>query len=443
MVRIFYRDLLSVMMVFILSGCSSDNHPDKDQIVSGERISVLYYGRHLEQETHFLSEAFNFPPAYANKTWTQPGGEADNSSNRLALGKTVQEYLNIPFVQGSTRDIKIVAPPLIAEDRIFGLGADLHAVALDEATGRKVWKTNLRPSSVKNIKGIFGGGIAYWEGKIYATTGFGEIIALSAESGHIVWRVKTAIPYRNSPTVDDGRVFVVNHDNQLQVYHADTGQRLWEQSAISESATILSSSSSAVSGDIVVAGFSSGEILAMRVNNGHVSWFDNVKKVGRFTPLSELNPIISRPVIDRGDVFIISRGGRMVAIDLRSGERKWTKTITSIETPWVVGDYIYVVTIDSELICLSRREGKIYWVTQLQRYENKLRRNNIVQWRGPIFAGENLILVSSVGDMIFVSPTTGDILDSRKIGGSIHISPIVAHETIYILRDDGRLVIYR
>ena len=78
-----------------------------------------------------------------------------------------------------------------------------------------------------------------------------------------------------------------------------------------------------------------------------------------------LADIRGRPVIDRGRVFAVSHSGRMAAIDLRTGDRVWEQEIGSSHSPWVAGDYVFVLANDNELVCLTRDEGKVRWVRQL------------------------------------------------------------------------------
>lgn len=427
--------------VLVLVACSKDED-DVAAKLEGERISVLSYERALRADPRLSQIEVRLPRPYVNDSWTQPGGYSDNVAHHLMLGDNVQRLFSTSFVKGNTRDLKLTAMPLVAEGKVFGLGADLKLTAVDADTGKRVWQTKLTPRKA-DVEDGFGGGIAYWGGRIFAATGFGEVIALSAATGDIEWRVQSAIPFRTSPTVENGQVFVISHDNQLQVYAADDGRRQWNKMAIVEPATILSSPSPAVSGDLIVAGFSSGEILAMRTTNGTVNWDDTLTRAGQLTPLSDLNPIVGRPVIDRDRVIAVSHGGRMVAIDLRSGERIWMAELKSIETPWVAGDFIFAVTTDAELVCLSRSQGRVRWVRQLRRYEDEDDREDPVQWTGPVLASDRLLLASSLGDLVSVSPYTGEIISTRDIGDPVSVSPLVANQTVYVLTDDGRLIAYR
>ena len=120
----------------------------------------------------------------------------------------------------------------------------------------------------------------------------------------------------------------------------------------------LGGASPAVDGGIVVAPFSSGELTAHRVENGRAVWTDILGVQGaRIGAIATFNDIDGHPVSDRGTVFAIGHGGRMVAIDARSGRRVWERDIAGLDMPWVAGDFVFVMTADGELVCMSRERG--------------------------------------------------------------------------------------
>ena len=193
----------------------------------------------------------------------------------------------------------------------------------------------------------------------------------------------------------------------------------------------------------MVAPFSSGEIVAFLADSGRAVWNETLVQQTRLTALASLNDIAGSPVIDRGLVFVVSHGGRLAAIDIRSGQVAWETSIASLQMPWVAGDFIYVVSVDGELACISRNEGGIIWVTQLERYKKQKKRKGRITWAGPVLAGDHLILVSSEGEIAKVSPITGEVVAKEKIGGSSVISPVVANEKIYVLTEEGKLIAMR
>ena len=79
------------------------------------------------------------------------------------------------------------------------------------------------------------------------------------------------------------------------------------------------STNAAVSGETVVVPYTSGELFALRVQNGQVGWSDVLSRTGRVTALSQLDDIAGRPVIDRGVVYAVSQSGLMAAFSINTG----------------------------------------------------------------------------------------------------------------------------
>jgi outer membrane protein assembly factor BamB len=132
----------------------------------------------------------------------------------------------------------------------------------------------------------------------------------------------------------------------------------------------------------------------------------------------------------------------MAAISLSTGDRVWSRDIGGIQTPWVAGDYVYVVTTDQRLLCLTRKEGRVRWVHQLQRWTDE-DKSNFVVWSGPVLVSDRLVLVSSAGFAVSISPYTGQVLSRMEIPGQAYIAPVVANDTLYLWTNDAQLVAYR
>jgi outer membrane protein assembly factor BamB len=134
----------------------------------------------------------------------------------------------------------------------------------------------------------------------------------------------------------------------------------------------------------------------------------------------------------------------MVAVELITGQRAWELNIAGISTPWVAGDWVFVVTDRAQLLAVSRANGQVRWMTQLQRYRSSQdERSGPVFWRGPILAGGNLVLASSMGQILLVNPADGTVRQSMRHMASISLPPVVANGTMYILDDNGMLTAYK
>ena len=238
-------------------------------------------------------------------------------------------------------------------------------------------------------------------------------------------------------------MFVVTHDNQMHALDVASGEIQWTHTGIVEAASLLGGASPAAADDIVVAPYSSGEIFALRVENGRPVWSDNLAAIRRVDAVSALADIRGRPVIDKGRVYAISHSGRMVAIDLRTGRRVWEADVGSVQQPWVAGDFIFVLTTEGEVVAMTTVDGRIRWVTPIGEFEDPEDRDGRIAWAGPVLAGDRLIVNGSHGQALSISPYTGEILGWSAMPGGASVGPAVANETLYFLTDSARLLALR
>ena len=217
----------------------------------------------------------------------------------------------------------------------------------------------------------------------------------------------------------------------------------WTGAGAVEIAGLLGASSPAAAQGTVVAGFSSGELNAYRYENGQNIWQDALARTSISTSVTSLSDIDADPVIDAGRVYAVGQGGRMVAIELITGQRVWEINVAGIATPWVAGDWIFVVTDEAQLLALSRTTGKIRWMTQLPRYRDVKDKKGRIDWVGPILAGDRLILANSVGQIVNVSPADGAVQTTVETRMPVSLPPIVANNTLYVLHDSGQLTAWR
>jgi len=426
--------------------------------LKGERIPLNALDDALKPDASLQAAPVVLPPPYRNTEWPQPGGFASNAMYHLEASGHLRQLWESDAGKGSDTDSRLTASPVIGGGRIFVLDSEAHVYAFNANTGQEVWDKRLapkngtdmptlwgllgKPNTIDPVSGM-GGGIAYDVGKIFATSGFGVLICMDAATGREIWRHDMGVPIVNAPVVNGGRIFFSTDNNHFFALAETDGRTLWDQQGVAESAGILASTSAAVSGQFVIAPYTSGELYALRVQNGQQAWNDVLSHSGVVTALSELDDIAARPVIDRDMVFAISHSGVMAAIALASGDRAWTRDLGGTQTPWAAGDYIYVVTSDEVLLCLTRKEGRVHWVHQLPQFQNPEDKARPINWSGPVLVSDKLIVLSSDGFAEAISPYTGQLLGRVEIPGSTSIAPVVANNTLYIYTNDARLVALR
>jgi outer membrane protein assembly factor BamB len=433
--------LLPVLIGLASCGIFKGNGDDKAKL-AGERLAVLNYEAKTEADPELANVTVTMPAPATNAAWTQPGGSANRALGHLTLGTNLTRAWSVSIGEGSSHSRRLIGAPVVADGRVYTIDTTSTIRAFDAKNGSSLWSAALVKEGESDAV-AFGGGVSFDDGRIFATSGYGLIAAYDAASGKQIWRIDLGIPLRGAPTVDEGRVYVMTQDNQLKVLSETDGKTLWEAIATVEPAGLLGAAPPAIALGTAVVGFSSGELTAYRVENGRTVWQDVLARTGTTTALAALSDIDAPPVIENGRVFAIGHGGRMVALDLSTGQRVWERNLAGMAMPWVAGDFIYAVTIDSELVCVTRADGRVRWVAQLERYGDPDDRKDPIAWEGPILASGRLVLVNSEGQLVSVSPLDGTVQSTTDIGEAVYVPMAVADNTLYILSEDGRLSAYR
>lgn len=426
----------------LLSGCGSNWLGGSNEVaLPGERISILTRDSSLKADPRIADLDVRLPKPDPNDEWPQEGGYPNHAMYHLSAAGPLKQLWETGVGEGTNSEAQLLAQPVIADGRVYTIDIEAEVHALDAETGARVWDYGLTGDA--DHEGILGGGLAVDDGRIFATTGFGDVVALDAATGKEIWRKTLNGPIRAAPTVRAGRVFVITVTNELFALAASDGRELWTHSGLAEVAGLVGGAAPAVGSGIVVAPFTSGEVVALRVENGRTVWTDSLAALRRSNAVTSLAHIRGRPVIDRGIVYVVSNSRRMVAIDLRTGTRLWEVEIGGLNGPWVAGEFVFIVTRDAELVALTRRGGRVRWITQLPNFEDQEDQEDPIRWVGPILVSDRLLVIGSHEEIWSVSPYTGKVLGRIDTDGPVLISPAVARETIYMLSDDADLIALR
>lgn len=431
-----------------VSGCSTITKlnpfgkKDEDKTVAsdGKRISIIAFDQKVEAAEGLKGVDFQLPTPAAQVDWTQPGGMPDATIENVDAAPAFEIAWRKGFGAGSNKKFHVTASPIVADGVIYVMDAKADVVAMDAKSGSVLWRRELH-SADKRDKVGFGGGVAYENGKIYVTSGYRFVAQLDAKTGAVGWRQETESPIHNAPLVHHGKVYAISTDNEMLTYDAATGTPGWNYRALEESARILSASSPVAQGEVVVGGFASGEVVALRTANGNDLWANTLSKATRTNALSEIRDVAGRPVIYRGDLYAASHSGVFAAIDMRTGTPRWTLPIASVTTPWAAGDVVYITSLAGEVICVNRESGQVYWIKDLNEGIKKSKNRSFFE--GPILAGDRLVMVSSDGRAIALNAKTGEIQKTIKLGGDGLITPIAVGGLVYVVTDKAELVAIR
>ncbi|WP_299471519.1 PQQ-binding-like beta-propeller repeat protein [uncultured Roseibium sp.] len=422
-------------MSLALTGCGSVsefgesvNPFSREKILPGERQPVF---DGADPTARALGQTANVGPATGGQTWTTSGGGLSNDPGNVAvsISGTTSWRSNVGTSgRGLTSSgLRLSARPVSDGSKIYVYKPNGEVVALSTAGGR-VWTQNLRPEGERDVGP--GGGVTVAGGVVYAATSYRQLIAMDAGSGQVLWTADLDTPARGAPVAGGGQVFVVSQSNEVYALSQTDGTVAWTYAGIEETAGLLSVANPAISGNRVIVPFSSGEIMAIDMKSGEAEWIDSVSRGFRTLALSGLADVSASPVVSGNMVYATGVAGRTVAVEARTGLRRWEQDLGSVHTPVVSGSALFMVDLDDRMVALDLKNGETLWATSLPRPEKKKRRRN---WAGPILANGALVAFSSDGQIAIVDATSGNIMTTQRTNADVYVTPIVAGGRVIVL----------
>ena len=434
------RGIGTLTVLALLAACA-----EREVILPGERLSPrdVALGADPQDAIAPQSVPIALAPARGNSEWGQRGGNAAHRAGHVALSPAPAPIWAANIGAGDSRKNRITAEPVVSGGRIFTLDAEATVTAT-ATSGATLWQVDLTPSADRSGDAS-GGGLAVGEGLVFATTGFGELVALNPASGAVVWRQKFDAAVGGAPAVSDGRVYVVARDASAWALRATDGKVQWVLPGTPSAAGVAGVSAPAVDQRQVVFPFDSGQLIATAKDSGTGLWQAYVagQRLGRaYATVSDLT---GDPVIADGVVYAGTSAGRLVAINADTGQTVWSVPDGALSTVTVAGGSVFLVNDEDQLLRLSAATGEEIWRRDLPYFtkDREKRRKAIYAHYGPLLAGGRLVLASSDGLIRSFDPASGALVSTVELPGGAAARPAVAGGVLYVVTKDGRLRAFR
>ncbi len=313
------------------------------------------------------------------RTATNPG---DNKRDRLAFGGGVAYADGKLYVASGYRQVmqmdagtgaigwraktseSIHGAPTVSGGRMFVVALDNTLLTFDIATGAPSWTYQALSESSRILSAS---SPAISGDTVVSAFGSGELVALRTANGNDLWNEALSRASRTSalseirdipgrPAIYQGDVFAVSHSGVFAATDLRTGQARWTLPVVGVTAPWPA-------GDVVYVVSKNGEVICASRENGQIFWmrplnegFKAKRKGGVFGlgGQKQNRPIWSGPLLANDRLLIVGQTGEMVVLNAKTGEI--TKRIdlkgSSITSPIAMGDMVYVVTQEADLIAI-------------------------------------------------------------------------------------------
>ena len=431
---------LALVSSIVSAGCS-----DREVILPGKREPILTSEPSATEGAGARSalKAFAMPRQKRNAAWPQGHASPSTQVVHAALSAAPKPLWTLRVGTGDRARNRITADPIVAEGIVFTLDS-LSVLTATSTAGSRLWSRDLTPS-FERAGDADGGGLAYGDGVVFVSTGYGVLHALDPKSGDALWKQELKGSGNGRPSYFDGVVYLVSQDSVAWAIEAATGRIRWQLDHLSDVNNMSGSTGPAISEKLVVFGFGAGDLQAAFRGGGLTLWNATLAGGRSGRAVATIDDIATSPVISGSTVFAANSSGRIAAMRLDSGARIWTAPYGSRSTLWPAGGSLFFVNDLGQLMRLDATDGSKVWSVDLPGFVSLRQRKSkdVVPHHGPVLAGGRLLLASGDGLLRQFNPETGAERSAIRLGSGATANPIVADGILYVLCRDGKLRAYR
>jgi outer membrane protein assembly factor BamB len=441
------RLMTGALLLVALAACA-----EKEVILEGERLSVRSdlavtdetEGQAGPTEAGNRSVPISLPGQTNSSEWTHRGANTRHLMPHSALSATPQLAWSATIGSGSSRKNRIAAAPVVSAGRVFTIDGGV-TVAATSTAGATLWATNLTADFDRG-GGQSGGGLAVGGERLFATTGYGELVALDASTGGVLWRQELDTLASGAPATDGNVVYVSGRDGSAWALSAADGKVIWRVIGTAGTTGYVGSAAPTIADRVVIFPSSGGELLAvLKVGNGTTVWRSSLagKRLGRAYAFTA--DITGDAVISGSTLFAGTAAGRTVALDASSGEQLWSAGEGALGPVAVAGGSLFLVNDEAQLVRLDASTGEVIWSVPMPYFtdEKVKRRKGIYAHYGPVLAGGRVMVVSSDGLLRAFDPASGSLTHTAQIPGGAATQPAVAGGVLFVVGGEGQLHAFR
>ena len=350
----------------------------------------------------------------------------DGFTNQSIVGNNFSKYKFSKIENFSGFEPEI----LIDEENLFFFDNKGSIIKFNKGS-EIVWKKNYYSKSDKKNNPILF--LASEDNNLFIADTNANYYLLNKENGNLKWKKKHTSSFNSQIKIKDGRIFVVDMENNLRCFSIENGKNLW---SIPTELTIVSSQkkqSIILTKNLVIFSNSIGDLTAVDYKSGEIIWQTPTQILGFAKNITLRNSDI---VSDGNLVFISSNKNQFAALDIKTGIIKWKQKINSEIRPVVVSDYIITISNEGLMILLNKNDGNILRINNILKNIKKKRRERYYPV-GFIISNERIYLSTKNGRLIIVNFSNGTIQKILKLDKEKLQRPVYFNKELYIAKDNS------
>jgi outer membrane protein assembly factor BamB len=325
-----------------------------------------------------------------------------------------------------TDELFIKLVPAILDDKLFIADTRGNISAFYTETGKNIWQ--------KDSDLAVTGGPGADENLVMVGTSEGEVVSFSTETGEEIWRSTVSSEILSSPRESDGVTVVRTIDGKIFALDANTGERLWIYDRTVPALTLRGTSTPIIANGLIIAGFDGGRVTALELKTGKLIWESKVAVSRGRSEIERMVDIDAQPLIFDNVIYISTFQANVSAISLENGQILWQRDISSYTELGADNNNLYVTDETGNVWALDRFSGASIWK------QEKLTHRQVT---GPAVLGEMIVVGDLEGYLHWMDKKTGEFAARKQIDSDpILTKPIVSNDILFAYSSGGTLSAY-
>jgi outer membrane protein assembly factor BamB len=318
--------------------------------------------------------------------------------------------------------------PALADGRVYAASFDGVVMALDALSGQRLWET-ATGLPVSGGVGVSDDGLAL------VGTNKGQVVALRQDNGQEAWRVQVSTEVLAPPRAASGIVVVRTGDGKFTGLDARTGERRWVYAPTMPALSLRGSAPPVLTRALVIAGLETGKLLVLSLDKGLPVTEKTIAPPRGRTEIERLIDIDAEPKIFGDNLYLAAYRGNVAALDMRGGNLLWNRELSSYAGLDVDERQVYVSDDTDAVLALDRRSGGTLW-KQAELTGRRL--------SAPAATRDHVVVGDFEGYLHWLSKDDGKIVGRiRAAGKAIVAPPLVAGDTVFVQGQGGTLGAFR
>lgn len=378
--------------------------------------------------------------------------EAPAELKELSASQGLERLWREGLAGEDAEGLQLALAPVTDGERVYAAGRDGAVAAYALADGKRAWRTEvarLTRGSGENLglwsrlwrplEGAtgqrFSAGPGLGRGLVLVGSSDGEVAALAADDGHLLWSVVLASELVATPATDGALVVVRLGSGQLQALDVQDGRVRWTAEQPVPVLSLRGAAPPVIEQGVVYAGFDNGKLAAYDLARGQLLWETPLATPTGRSDIERLVDADGTLAFGPEVVFGAAYHGRAAALDRGTGRLVWQRDLASIKGVAASGDAVFVTDSDSQVWALAASDGAPVWT------QPDLRARGATS---PAVVGDLLVVGDQEGYLHLMDRATGRMVGRARHGKApIVVRPAVFGDLVLVQDAAGRLAVYR